>query len=120
MIINFRNIIGECFVTNEGYNIQIIDYVDTKNVLIKFVDRPEIQIWSTLQNIKNGQVKNPLHKSVYNIGYYGIGNYTARKNGIKTDLDNRHILDVAFLKIFVTFKILQNGIHIINMNANTH
>ena len=57
MIIDFRNIIGECFVTNEGYNIQIIDYVDTKNVLIKFVDRPEIQIWSTLQNIKNGQVK---------------------------------------------------------------
>ena len=85
MIIDFRNIIGECFVTNEGYNIQIIDYVDTKNVLIKFVDRPEIQIWSTMQNIKNGQVKNPLHKSVYNIGYYGIGNYTARKNGIKTE-----------------------------------
>lgn len=85
MIIDFRTIIDECFVTNEGYNIQIIDYVDTKNVLIKFVDRPEIQIWSTLQNIKNGQVKNPLHKSVYNIGYYGIGNYTARKNGIKTE-----------------------------------
>lgn len=57
MIIDFRNIIGECFVTNEGYSIQIIDYVDTKNVLIKFVDRPEIQILSTLQNIKNGQVK---------------------------------------------------------------
>ena len=85
MIIDFRTIIGERFVTNEGYNIQIIDYVDTKNVLIKFVDRPEIQIWSTLQNIKKGQIKNPLHKSVYNHGYYGIGKYTARKNNIKTE-----------------------------------
>ena len=62
MIIDFRTIIGECFVINEGYNIQIIDYVDTKNVLIKFVDRPEIQIWSTMQKIKNGQVKNPLYE----------------------------------------------------------
>lgn len=57
MIINFKEKIGQCFQTNEGYAVEIIDYVDTKNVLIKFVDRPDVQIWSTLQNIKNGQVK---------------------------------------------------------------
>lgn len=84
MIVNFREKIGEIFVTNEGYKIQIIDYLDTKNVLIKFVGRPEIQIWSTMQNIKNGQIKNPYHKSVYGKGYYGIGRYTARKNSVKT------------------------------------
>ena len=59
MIIDFRSKIGQIFTTNEGYDIQIIDYVDTKNVLINFVCRPEIQIWSTLQNIRNGQIKNP-------------------------------------------------------------
>lgn len=85
MIVDFRKIINEVYMTNEGYKIQIIDYVDTKNVLIKFVDRPEVQIWSTLQNIKNGQIKNPYHPSVYNHGYYGVGQYTARKDNVKTE-----------------------------------
>jgi len=85
VIVDFRKIINEVYITNEGYKIQIIDYVDTKNVLIKFVDRPEVQIWSTLQNIKNGQIKNPYHPSVYNHGYYGVGQYTARKDNVKTE-----------------------------------
>lgn len=85
MIINFKEKIGQCFQTNEEYAVEIIDYVDTKNVLIKFVDRPDVQIWSTLQNIRNCQVKNPYHRTVYNKGYYGIGEYTARKNNAKTE-----------------------------------
>ena len=54
-------------------------------MLIKFEERPELQLWSTLQNIKNGQIKNPFHKTVYGIGYYGHGKYTARINNIKTE-----------------------------------
>lgn len=30
MIINFKEKIGEKYITNEGYEIQIIDYLDTK------------------------------------------------------------------------------------------
>lgn len=52
---------------------------------IKFNDNPDVTIWTTLQNIKNGQIKNPYKRSVYNIGYYGVGNYTARNNNIKTE-----------------------------------
>ena len=54
-------------------------------MLIKFEDRSDLQFWSTLQNIKNGQIKNPYHRTVYGIGYYGHGKYTARINGIKTE-----------------------------------
>ena len=85
MIKDYKSLIGNTYKTNEGYPVKIIDYVDTKNVLVKFVDRPDVQIWSSLQNIKNGQIKNPYHKSVYNKGFYGIGNYTARKNNTKTE-----------------------------------
>lgn len=85
MIVNFKNIINNVYQTNEGYNMQVIDYIDTKNVLIKFVERPDLQIWSSLQNIKKGQVKNPYHKTVFNRGYYGVGKYTARKNNAKTE-----------------------------------
>lgn len=85
MTSDFRSIIGEKYVTNEGYYVTILDYVNKANVLVSFDYKPELQIWSTYQNIRNGQVKNPLHKSVYNIGYYGIGKYTARKNNEKTE-----------------------------------
>ena len=85
ILVDFRKIIGSHYITNEGYNIEVIDYIDKANVLIKFEERPELQIWSTLQNIKNGQIKYPYHKSVYNIGYYGQGKYSARNNKEKTE-----------------------------------
>lgn len=81
---NKNEVINEKFITNEGYEISIIDYINKQHVLINFEDRPDLQIWSTLQNIKNGQIKNPYHLSVYGKGYYGVGKYTARINNIKT------------------------------------
>lgn len=78
------DMIGKHYKTNENYYIEIIDYINKDNVLIKFVLFPDYQIWTTLQNIKNGQIKNPYHNTVYGRGYYGVGVYTARKNGIKT------------------------------------
>lgn len=85
MIIDFKKIIGEKYITNEGYSVTVIDYIDKANVLVCFDDRPDLQVWSTYQNIKNGQIKNPYHRSVYGIGYYGIGSYKSRKNNIKTE-----------------------------------
>ena len=69
--------------------MEIIDYIDRHHVLIKFEERPELQLWSTLQNIKNGQIKNPYHKSVYGIGYYGSGKYVARINNKWFSMFNR-------------------------------
>lgn len=82
---DFREYIGREYTTNEGYKITILDYIGRHEILIKFNDNPDVTIWTTLQNIKNGQIKNPYKRSVYNIGYYGIGNYTARNNNIKTE-----------------------------------
>ena len=82
---DFREYIGREYTTNEGYKITILDYIGRHEILIKFNDNPDVTIWTTLQNIKNGQIKNPYKRSVYNIGYYGVGNYTARNNNIKTE-----------------------------------
>ena len=84
MINDFKEFIGKQYTTNEGYLVEIIDYLGRKQVLIKFIDNPDCQIWSTIQNLEKGQLKFPYHKSVYNIGYYGEGKYTARVNNIKT------------------------------------
>jgi predicted transport protein len=80
---NKYNLINTIYKTNEGYNIQIIDYINKDNVVIKFCDFPVTKV-CTMQNIVNGQIKNPYHKSVLNIGYFGIGDYTSRLNGEKT------------------------------------
>lgn len=71
------------YKTNEGYDIEIIDYINRHNVIIKFCDYPVIKT-CTMQNIINGQIKNPYHRSVLSVGYFGVGPYTARLNGEKT------------------------------------
>lgn len=83
MMNDFREFIGEQYKTNEGYTVEIVAYIDRHNVLVKFIDRPDLQVWSTIQNIKMGQIKNPYHRTVCGIGYYGVGEYTSRKDNEK-------------------------------------
>ena len=79
-----KQYIGKLYKTNEGYTIQIIDMINTHNVKIKFlnVDK-EYETFNTMQNIKNGQIKYPYNINSYG-GYYGVGPYTARLDGVKT------------------------------------
>jgi len=70
------NRIGEKFITNEGYEVEIIEYFSNKNITIKFENNfifHNIQ----LRNLIRGQVSNPYHTSKYNMGYLGIGKYKA-------------------------------------------
>lgn len=85
MRVNPFEVIGNIYTTNEGYKIKILDYIDRHNVLIEFENFPNLQIWSTMQNIRKGQIKNQYHKSVYGMGFYGVGLHKARINNKKTE-----------------------------------
>jgi len=76
--------VDETYETNEGFLVKVIDYVDRHNVLIKFLEHDDLQLWVTMQNLKKGEIKNPLLRTVYNRGYCGIGCYTSRIYGEKT------------------------------------
>lgn len=122
-----ENLIGTSFVTNEGYSITVIDYINKNNVLISFDCRPDYQVWSTSENIKKGELKFPFKSTVYERGYYGVGIYTSRINNKKTPQyvkwfsmfnrcydervheNNQNILDVKLVKNFGIFKTLPNG-----------
>lgn len=82
---NLKNTTGQKYTTNEGYEVVVIDYIDKNTVLAKFVDIPDYHIWTNSTNLRNGQIKNPYHKTVFGIGYYGVGNFAARKNTVKTE-----------------------------------
>ena len=76
-----KNRVGEKYTTNEGYEVEIIEYFNFRNCTIKFKDNFNIVINNIdLGNLKKGKVKNPYHPSIFNIGYSGIGRHSKYKN----------------------------------------
>jgi hypothetical protein len=67
---------GEKHTTNEGYKVKITSCRGSLDCDIIFESGYEIKNLNYHQ-IKNGQVKNPFHPSVYGVGFVGVGNYVA-------------------------------------------
>ncbi len=67
--------IGEIHNTKYNGKVEIIEYINSKNITIKFIDDNTITYNNQYINIKSGLLKNPNKPSVFNIGYLGIGNY---------------------------------------------
>lgn len=64
---------GSYFRTNQGYVVQIIEYIGVSNVRIRFVDSG-YEMCVTMQNLRKGQVRNPFHPNKFG-GYIGVGQY---------------------------------------------
>ena len=78
---------GEISKNNFGSKIEIIKYVDNKNITVYF---PEYD-WQTITSyslFKLGEVKCPYEKRVFNVGYIGVGDYKPVVNGSKTRVYN--------------------------------
>ena len=73
-----KNRVGEKFITNEGYRIEIIEYFGTYNCTIQF-ENGNIFKNKRYEDIKRGEVRNPYHTSIHGVGYIGNGKYN-RKN----------------------------------------
>jgi hypothetical protein len=71
------NRVGEKYMTNEGYVIEIIEYFNHKNCTIKFEDSSIIKN-RRFGNIQRGQIRNSFHKSVFGVGYFGVGKYNRK------------------------------------------
>jgi hypothetical protein len=69
------NRIGEKWVTNEGYTVEIVGCFGWNNYTIKFNNGIIIK-GKRYEHIINGRIKNPYHKSVYGVGCSGIGKYS--------------------------------------------
>ena len=75
--------VGEIHTTNQGYEIEIVEYYKANNCTIKFKNGLLLKNIN-YANIKKGNVRYPLHPSVYNVGFMGIGSYTSRINSKET------------------------------------
>lgn len=54
--------IGKTFTTNEGYQVEIIEALGTRKVIIEFANGYQKEVW--YKDLCNGKVKNPFHCSV--------------------------------------------------------
>jgi hypothetical protein len=68
------NRVGEKHITNQGYEIEIIEYFNSGNCTVTYPDG-KIYKNKSYTNIKKGEVENPYHPSVCGIGYWGTGKY---------------------------------------------
>lgn len=74
----------EVNISNEGYKMKIIKYNRFDDIVIEFQDEYRTKISTTYQNFKKGKIKNPYHKSIFNVGYIGQGKYKPFINGKQT------------------------------------
>jgi hypothetical protein len=80
-----ENRVGEKHITNEGYEIEIIEYFGAFNCTVQFNDRFNTILYNVIYHqVTKRNIENPNHPKTYNIGYMGIGKFFAKKNGVKT------------------------------------
>lgn len=63
--------VGDLHQTNEGYTVEIVEYIDASNIRLKFLDNNGAIVKTNIQAARNGAVSNPYHKSVYGVACYG-------------------------------------------------
>lgn len=80
---NFKNRVGEKYKNKQGYEIEVIEYFGAFNSTIKFNDNTILYNIS-YQQISKGTIENPNHTITYGVGYMGIGEFYAKKDGVMT------------------------------------
>ena len=81
---NFIDRLGERHLTNEGYWVIIVEYVSNRSCTIKFEDGGYIMKNLGYNRVKKGNIRNPFHKSIFGVGYNGVGKYIISINGKRT------------------------------------
>jgi len=74
--------VGMIFKTNENFYVEIIEKIKDKKSKIKFLDEYGYEKVILNNSLKLGTVHNPFFKSVFGVGYIGIGNYSTKQKDI--------------------------------------
>lgn len=76
---------GEENYNNFGTLMKIVEYRNFQDIVIEFQDEYKVKVHTRYNDFKKGEVKNPYDKTVYKVGYYGVGKHKSRgKDGKQT------------------------------------
>ena len=70
--------IGKTNTNKYGSKMTIVEYNNANNIVVKFEDGHTVN--SAYKEFKKGIVSNPYDKTVYGVGYLGIGKYQVSKD----------------------------------------
>lgn len=79
-----KNRVGEKHTTNEGYELEIIEYHGANECKVRFDDDILTEVIVSYSQLKKGNFENPNRPKTYGIGYMGVGKYYAKRNGAMT------------------------------------
>lgn len=75
-MISINNRLGEIKYNSNGTSMKIIAYRKSDDIDVEFLDDFHyIAKHQTYSNFKNGLIKSPYDRTLYNIGYIGVGEY---------------------------------------------
>ena len=77
--------LGEENYNNFGTLMKIIEYEDSRHIIVEFQDEYKVKKLAEYKSFKKGNIKNPYDKSVYGVGYLGEGKYKSKVNGKHTE-----------------------------------
>lgn len=72
---------GDKFFNTQGSEFIILENKGWNKVLIKFSDCVGFETTTSRQKVLNGSINNPYHRSVYGVGYLGVGSYKIKSKG---------------------------------------
>ena len=75
---------GSTHINTQGSKFKVIEYTNTRNVVIKFLDKFGYEKRVNWYKVEKGSIKNPYFPFVCNVGYMGEGVHKSRINGRKT------------------------------------
>ena len=75
---------GDVFTTNEGGSVTVIKYRNSGEVVVIHNDSNGHVVVVQAGNLRDGRVKNPYHRSIFGVGFVGVGNHLVSVNGKHT------------------------------------
>ena len=67
--------IGEIQKNKQGTLMKIVEYKNSKDIIVEFQDEYKYKVRTNYSNFNRGHVGNPYDKTVCKIGYLGEGKY---------------------------------------------
>lgn len=75
---------GDVFTTNEGGSVTVVKYRNPYEVIIRHNDRYGHVAAVQAGNLRRGIVKNPYRRSIFGVGFIGVGEHPVSVDGNHT------------------------------------
>lgn len=66
---------GNVYQSNNCGKFIVIKYKSYKEIIVKFLDTGSYVTVCSYQKIKSGSIKDPMRRSVFGVGYHGVGKH---------------------------------------------